>query len=44
MTDDEFYIQFINDIIDGEIDLNDEYYDDYEYTRRTNYRKSKRIL
>lgn len=43
MTDDELYIQFLNDIIDGEIDLNDEYYEDYD-TRRTNYRKSKRML
>jgi hypothetical protein len=29
MTDDELYIQFLNDIIDGEIDSNDEYYEDY---------------
>lgn len=29
MTDDELYIQFLNDIIDGEIDLDDEYYEDY---------------
>ena len=33
MTDDELYIQFINDIIDGEIDLNDKYYDDYDPRR-----------
>ena len=27
MTDDEFYIQFINDIIDGEIDSADEVFE-----------------
>lgn len=43
MTDDELYIQFLSDIIDGEIDLDDEYYEAYD-TRRTNYRRSKRIL
>ena len=40
MTDDELYIQLINDIIDGEIDLDNEGYD----TRRTNYRSIKRVL
>lgn len=35
MTDDELYIQFLNDIIDGEIDLDDEYYEDYD-TRKPN--------
>ena len=34
MTDDELYIQLINDIIDGEIDLDNEDYD----TRRTRKR------
>ena len=29
MTDDELYIQFLNDIIDGEIDSDDEYSEDY---------------
>ena len=29
MTDDELYIQFLNDIIAGEIDSDDEYYEDY---------------
>lgn len=33
MTDHELYIQFLNDIMDGEIDLDDEYYEDYD-TRR----------
>jgi hypothetical protein len=33
MTDHELYIQFLSDIIDGEIDLDDEYYEDYD-TRR----------
>ena len=33
MTDDELYIQFLNDIIDGEIDLDDKYFEDYD-TRR----------
>ena len=27
MTDDEFYTQFINDIIDGEIDSDDEVFE-----------------
>ena len=27
MIDDEFYIQFINDIIDGEIDSDDEVFE-----------------
>jgi hypothetical protein len=33
MTDHELYIQVLSDIIDGEIDLDDEYYEDYD-TRR----------
>ena len=43
MTDDELYIQFLSDIINGEIDLDDEYYEDYD-TRRTNYKKSRERL